>query len=203
MKFSSTHFFSARYYKGWVVVFTHDQLCRRETYSSNKHCRLGEPHTRFGIPAEENHVQSLLDKKPRFLGHASFSRHYTNWAIPVTRINIGIIYEIPTWYHLLFYFTSFVLNMFRTLIYPSSGACDSSIEFPHWSYFSWFDVCWSFGVVGLEWYPCFRLKPATRIPPIFYTILCKTFPILSRIERDMIKNMYWYSCQDIPILFRM
>jgi len=31
---------------------------------------------------------------------------------------------------------------------------------------SWFDVCWSFGVVGLEWYPCGRLKqPATRIPP--------------------------------------
>jgi len=25
----------------------------------------------------------------------------------------------PTWCHLLFYFTSYVLNMFRTLIYPS------------------------------------------------------------------------------------
>jgi len=22
----------------------------------------------------------------------------------------------------------------------------------------WFDVCWNFGVVGLEWYPCCRLK---------------------------------------------
>jgi len=22
----------------------------------------------------------------------------------------------------------------------------------------WFDVCWRFGVVGLEWYPCCRLK---------------------------------------------
>jgi len=31
-----------------------------------------------------------------------------------------------------------MLNMFRTLIHPSSGAC--------------------------EWYPCDRLKPATRIP---------------------------------------
>jgi len=40
--------------------------------------------------------------------------------------------------------------MFRTLIYPSSGACDYSVELPHWSYCSWFDVCWSFGVVGLE-----------------------------------------------------
>ena len=61
---------------------------------------------------------------------------------------------------LLFYFTSYVLNMFRTLIYPSSGACDSSVEVPHWSYCSWFDVCWSFGVVGLEWYPCCRLSSA-------------------------------------------
>jgi len=54
--------------------------------------------------------------------------------------------------------TTYVLNLFRTLIYPSSGACDYSVELPHWSYCSWFDVCWSFGVVGLEWYPCCRLK---------------------------------------------
>ena len=53
--------------------------------------------------------------------------------------------------------------MFRTLIYPSSGACDYSVELPHWSYCSWFDVCWSFGAVGLEWYPYCRLQPATRI----------------------------------------
>jgi len=38
------------------------------------------------------------------------------------------------------------------LIYPSSGACDYSVELPHWLYCSWFDVCWSSGVVGLEWY---------------------------------------------------
>jgi len=55
----------------------------------------------------------------------------------------------PTWCHLLFYFTSYVLNMFRTLIYPSSRARDYSVELPHWSYCSWFDVCWSFG--GLDW----------------------------------------------------
>ena len=66
---------------------------------------------------------------------------------------------------LAIFFTSYILNMFRTLIYPSSGACDYSVELPHWSYCSWFDVCWSFGVVGLEWYPCCRLKPATRTPP--------------------------------------
>ena len=37
----------------------------------------------------------------------------------------------PTWCHLLFYFTSYALNMFWTLIYPSSGACDYSVELPH------------------------------------------------------------------------
>ena len=63
---------------------------------------------------------------------------------------------------LLFYFTSDVLNMFRTLIYPSSGACDYSVELPHWSYSSWFDVCWGFGVVGLEWYQYCRLKQMLR-----------------------------------------
>ena len=31
------------------------------------------------------------------------------------------------------YFTSSMLNMFRALIHPSSGACDFSIESPHWS----------------------------------------------------------------------
>jgi len=47
-----------------------------------------------------------------------------------------------------------MFNMFRTLICPSSGACDYSVELPHWSYCSWLDVCWRFGVVGLEWCPC-------------------------------------------------
>jgi len=50
-----------------------------------------------------------------------------------------------TWCHLLFYFTSYVLNMFRTLIYQSSGACDYAVELPHWSFCSWFPVCWRFG----------------------------------------------------------
>jgi len=35
-----------------------------------------------------------------------------------------------------------VLNMFRTLIYPSSGAWDYSVELPHWSSCSRFVVCW-------------------------------------------------------------
>jgi len=31
-----------------------------------------------------------------------------------------------------FYFTSSMLNMFRILIHPSSGACDFSVISPHW-----------------------------------------------------------------------
>ena len=50
-------------------------------------------------------------------------------------------YERPTWCHLLFYFTSYVLNMFRTLIYPSSGACDFVVELPHRSSCSQFVLC--------------------------------------------------------------
>ena len=50
----------------------------------------------------------------------------------------------PTWCHLLVYFTYYALNMFRTLIYPSSGTCDCVDELPHrWSC-SQFVVCWSF-----------------------------------------------------------
>ena len=51
----------------------------------------------------------------------------------------------PTWCHWLFYFTSFVLNMFQTLIYPSSGACDCIVELPHRLFCSQFVVCWRFG----------------------------------------------------------
>ena len=56
-----------------------------------------------------------------------------------------------------FYFTP-ILNMFRTLIHPSSGACDFSIVSPHWSCVLVSMCCWSFGVARLGWYPCSRLK---------------------------------------------
>jgi len=78
------------------------------------------------------------------------------WSFGVVRLEWYPCFRLRC--HLLFYFTSYVLNMFRTLIYPSSGACDYSVELPHWSCYSWFDVCWIFGVVALEWYPCFRLR---------------------------------------------
>ena len=47
-----------------------------------------------------------------------------------------------------FYFTSSVLNIFQTLIHPSSGACDFSILSPHLLCVLFFDVCWSF--VGIR-----------------------------------------------------
>jgi len=50
-----------------------------------------------------------------------------------------------------FYFTSSMLNMFRTLIHPSSGACDFSIVSPNWS--------------ALHMNRPVVLQPATRIPP--------------------------------------
>jgi len=56
-----------------------------------------------------------------------------------------------------FYFASSMLNKFRTLIHPSSGACDFSILSPHWLCVL-DSMCWSFGVAGLGWYPCGKLK---------------------------------------------
>ena len=71
---------------------------------------------------------------------------------------INLTYLVPV------VFTFYIQNVLRLkiysgakrLIYPSSGACDSSVQLPHWSYCSWFDVCWSFGMAGLEW--CFSLQ---------------------------------------------
>ena len=51
--------------------------------------------------------------------------------------------------------------MFRTLIYPSSGAWDCVIELPHRSSCSQFVVCWRFGVDGVEWCSFCRLKHFT------------------------------------------
>ena len=41
------------------------------------------------------------------------------------------------------------LNMFRILVFPSSGTCKYAVELPHWSFLSWFAVCWRLGAVGL------------------------------------------------------
>jgi len=39
------------------------------------------------------------------------------------KYSVSLKSERPSWCHLLFYFTSYVLNMFRTLIYQSLGTC--------------------------------------------------------------------------------
>ena len=62
-----------------------------------------------------------------------------------------------------FFFTSYVLNVFRTLIYPSSGACDCVDELPHRSSCSQFVVCWIFGAAGFRWCSFCRLQPITCI----------------------------------------
>ena len=85
--------------------------------------------------------------------HGGTKRINTPWGQ-----NAGLWNKGPTWCHLLFYFTSCVLNMFRILIYPSSGACDCAVELPQLSFCSRFVVCWRFGGAGLEWCPCCRLK---------------------------------------------
>ena len=106
--------------------------------------------------------------------------------------------------------------MFRTLIYPSSWACDYSVELPHWSYCSWFDVCWSFGVVGLEWYPYCRLsllmsetcwahkkwnKIASDIKLVFYssTITMMHGPVNIRQEYVVNATIWGYCRQFRPV----
>jgi len=58
--------------------------------------------------------------------------HRSSYKVPV--IEEQLKNKRPTSYNLLFYFTSYVLNMFRTLIYQSSGACDCAVELPHRSF---------------------------------------------------------------------
>ena len=50
---------------------------------------------------------------------------------------------------LLFHYL--LLNMFRMLVHPSSGACDLLWIFISCVVLLWFDVCWCYGVVRLGW----------------------------------------------------
>ena len=63
--------------------------------------------------------------------------------------------------------------MFRILIYPLSGACIYSLELPHGSYGSWFDVFWGFDVFGLERYPYCSLQHGYQSNPTT-TSTCNT-----------------------------
>jgi len=48
---------------------------------------------------------------------------------------------------LLFHYL--MLNVFRMLMYPSSGACDLFVI--SWVVLLWFDMCWCYVVVWLWW----------------------------------------------------
>ena len=52
---------------------------------------------------------------------------------------------------LAFLFHYLMLNMFRMLIHPSSGACDLFIELFHGFYCSGSMRCWCYVVVWLGW----------------------------------------------------
>ena len=65
-----------------------------------------------------------------------------------------------------FYFSSSLLNIFRTLIYPLSGACDFSIVSQHW-------LCvlvsvWLVGVVSV-WQVGTRIPPQPATPKLQHT----------------------------------
>jgi len=59
-----------------------------------------------------------------------------------------------------YYFTSSMLNMFQTLIHPSSEACDFSVVSPHW-----LRVLVSMCVGVSVWLGWSGILVATRIPP--------------------------------------
>jgi len=51
-----------------------------------------------------------------------------------------------------------MLNMFRMLIHPSSGACDLCALI-------WFDVCWSYVVAWLWWRgTCMQAEACIHVP---------------------------------------
>ena len=107
--------------------------------------------------------------------------------------------EIPTSCHLLFYFTSYVLNMFRTLIYPSSGACDCVVELPHRSSCSQFVVCWRFGWAHKKWN-----KIASDIKLVFHSssITKMHDPINIRFTCFIRKRFFFRKLGSIVITFR-
>ena len=71
--------------------------------------------------------------------------------------------------------------MFRTLIYPSSGACDCVVELPHWSSCSQFVVCWRFGAASFGWCSFCRLDVQRCLSPC---CICKmNFLSFFRVNR--------------------
>jgi len=117
-----------------------------------------------------------------------------------------------------FYFTSSMFNMFRTLTHASSGACDFSIVSPHWLCVLTFDVCWSFGVAGLGWYPCSRQKHSFSLLHMFRTLIHPSsgacdFSIVSPhwlcvLSFDVcwsfgVAGLGWYPCSRLKLCFSL
>ena len=85
-------------------------------------------------------IQSYERRKDVFWQNLPHDSLVTDFSVNLMYIGpciIVIVEEQETYLISLvieFYLTSSVLNMFRTLIHPSSGAWDFSIVSPHWSW---------------------------------------------------------------------
>ena len=90
---------------------------------------------------------------------------------------------------LAFLFHYLLLNMFRMLIHPSSGACELFVELFHGLYCLWFDVCWCYIVVWLGW--CgIRIKASAciRIPHQYTSYQSNTtHEITKKISRKLLR----------------
>ena len=74
--------------------------------------------------------------------------------------------------------------MFRTLIYPSSGACDCVVELPHRSSCSQFVVCLRFSAADFVWCSFCRLEPAKPSVP------CRRFPACKFMWKSEFRQNY-------------
>ena len=84
------------------------------------------------------------------------------------------------------YFISLLtFSTFRTLIYPSSGACDCVLELPRRSSCSQFVVCWRFGAAGFEWCSCCRLKHKLLMMDILMSETCWAHKKWNKIASDI------------------
>ena len=107
-------------------------------------------------------------KKSFFFLNKLSTLYYIYW----TCIIVIVENKSPTWCHLLFLFHF----LWAQNVSDINISIIRSLRLFCWVttliVCSWFDVCWSFGVVGLEWYPCCRLKHNcnTNLIRILFTV---------------------------------
>ena len=89
---------------------------------------------------------------------------------------------------LMFYFTSSVLNMFRTLIHPSSGVCDFSIVSPHWSVFLFRCVL----EFRCGWGGMISVWQASTISYVLFHFFCAQH--VSDINTSIIRSLRLFQC---------